>query len=94
MEPSLTAASSACPAGRLRVFLFAGMAAAAGRRTLDIAWEGGTAADLRRRLAGELPTLAGLLERSAVAIGDSYSAAEATIPDGIEVAIIPPVSGG
>ena len=37
--------------GRLRVALFAGMAEAAGRRTLELAWHGGTVADLRRSLA-------------------------------------------
>ena len=82
------------PAGPLRVSLFAGMAAAIGRRSLQLDWEGGTAAALRSRLADEFPALAPLLARSAVAIGDAYVTDHAVVPHGADVAIIPPVSGG
>ena len=78
----------------VRIGLFAGMAEAAGCRSLEICWDGGTAAALRRRLADELPHLAPLLARSAVAIGDAYVTDDARIPAGCDVAIIPPVSGG
>jgi len=70
------------------------MAAAIGRRSLELAWEGGTAAALRSRLADEFPALAPLLTRSAVAIGDAYVTDDAVVPHGADVAIIPPVSGG
>jgi molybdopterin converting factor small subunit len=85
---------SAVPARWLRVHVFAGMAAAAGSRTMEVAWEGGTVAGLRRRLVAAHPALAELLARSAVAIDDAYAPDDAIIPDGAAVAIIPPVSGG
>jgi len=94
-----TAASPAAPAAvprhdGVRIGLFAGMAEAAGLRTLELAWDGGSAAALRRRLAEALPSLAPLLARSAVAIGDAYVTDDTPIPAGSDVAIIPPVSGG
>ncbi|NCY01429.1 MAG: MoaD/ThiS family protein [Planctomycetia bacterium] len=82
------------PVGRLRIALFAGMAAAADRRSIDIPWDGGTAAMLRERLARELPAVAALAARSAVAGGDAYLSDDAFIAPGAEVAVIPPVSGG
>jgi len=87
-------AHTASPTGSLHISLFAGMAAAMGRRSLELAWEGGTAAALRSRLADECPSLAPLLSRSGVAIGDAYMADNALVPPGASVAIIPPVSGG
>lgn len=80
--------------GRLRVALFAGMAATAGRRVVELSWGEGTVADLRDRLAAACPELAGLLSRSAVAIGDRYAADDEAVAATAEVAIIPPVSGG
>jgi molybdopterin converting factor subunit 1 len=53
-----------------------------------------TVADLRRALAGRFPTLAGLLERSAVAVNHDFADNEHTLRSGDEVAVIPPVSGG
>jgi molybdopterin converting factor small subunit len=80
--------------GTLRIGLFAGMAEAAGSRELTICWSGGTAATLRRRLAEELPALGPLVARSAVAIGSRYVTDDTDVPPGVDVAIIPPVSGG
>lgn len=81
-------------AGRLRVALFAGMAEAAGRRTVELDWTGGTVADLRRTLAAACPELGPLLARSAVARGDRYAADADPLAAGDDVAVIPPVSGG
>jgi molybdopterin converting factor small subunit len=81
-------------ADKLRISLFAGMADAIGSRSVDLPWEGGTAASLRRRLAAEFPSIAPLLDRSAVAIGDGYVTDDSLVPCGADVAIIPPVSGG
>jgi len=89
-----TPPSRATPSGTLRVALFAGLAAAAGSRTVEVAWDGGTVAGLRRRLVAAHPALADLLARSAVAIDDTYAAEDAVIPAAAGVAIIPPVSGG
>ena len=81
-------------AGRLQVALFAGMAEAAGRRTVELDWTGGTVADLRRTLAAACPELGPLLARSAVARGDRYAADSEPLAAGDDVALIPPVSGG
>jgi molybdopterin converting factor small subunit len=56
--------------------------------------EGATVADLRRRIASDVPALAGLLERCAVAVNDEFADDALTLPHPAEVAILPPVSGG
>lgn len=78
----------------IRVSLFAGMAEAAGCRQLDVAWQGGTVADLRAAVARACPAVAPLLARSAIAVEGRYAADAAVISAGAEVAVIPPVSGG
>ncbi|MFM8706872.1 MAG: MoaD/ThiS family protein [Planctomycetia bacterium] len=93
-DPPHARATPAAPEGLIHVRLFAGMAATAGRRSVALRWNGGNAALLRTRLAAELPSLAPLLARSAVAIGDAYVADDAPVPADADVAVIPPVSGG
>ena len=78
----------------MHVALFAGVAVAAGSRQLEIEWQGGTVADLRRMLARRWPAVAPLLARSAVAVGGRYAADDERVPQAAEVAVIPPVSGG
>lgn len=78
----------------LRIALFAGMAEAAGTRTAEIRWRGGSVADLRADLAAAYPAIGGLLARSAVAIGNRYATDDDDVPAVADVAIIPPVSGG
>lgn len=53
-----------------------------------------TVADLRRTLAARFPALAGLLERSAVAVNHDFAENDRALSPGDEVAVIPPVSGG
>ena len=53
-----------------------------------------TVADLRRALAARFPALAGLLERSAVAVNHDFAEEDRVLSPGDEVAVIPPVSGG
>ncbi len=55
---------------------------------------GATAADLRRRLAEQVPALAALLERSALAVGGEFAEDGQPLTAGDEVALLPPVSGG
>ena len=55
---------------------------------------GATVADLRRELGRRFPGLAGLLERSAVAVNHDFADDDRAITAGDEVAVIPPVSGG
>jgi molybdopterin converting factor subunit 1 len=53
-----------------------------------------TVGDLRRRLAEAHPALQGLLNRSAVAVNNEFAEDGQALPDGAEVALLPPVSGG
>lgn len=78
----------------VRVALFAGMAEAAGTRSIDVPWSGGTVHDLRQAIATMLPAIEPLLSRSAFAVGDRYATADEPVSAGADVAIIPPVSGG
>ena len=85
---------SSSAGGQLRLALFAGLAELAGTRSLDIPWAGGSVGDLRQAIAAARPAVAGLLERSAIAVGGRYADDDAPIQAGADVAILPPVSGG
>ena len=79
---------------RVTVRLFAGLRELAGDSvTVDVP-VGATAGDMKRAVANRLPTVARLVERSAVAVGHDFVADTGAIADGAEVALIPPVSGG
>ena len=77
----------------VRLFAVARQLAGQDRVTLELP-EGATLAQLRARLAEEVPELAGLLDRIAMAVGTEYADDGTTIPPDTEVACIPPVSGG
>jgi molybdopterin converting factor small subunit len=53
-----------------------------------------TTADLRRRLAEQLPALKVLLDRCAIAIGGEFAEDGQRVPGDAEIALLPPVSGG
>jgi molybdopterin converting factor subunit 1 len=77
------------------VRLFARAKDLAGAETVRVELpEGATVGELRRRLAAEWPALAGLLERSAIAVNDEFADDAARLPCPAEVAVLPPVSGG
>lgn len=78
---------------RVRLFARARDLAGADAVVLDLP-AGATAGDLRRHLADAHPRLAGLLERSALAVNDELADDDLTLPHGAEVALLPPVSGG
>ncbi|MCE9629765.1 MAG: MoaD/ThiS family protein [Planctomycetia bacterium] len=78
----------------LRIAVFAGMAEIAGRRHIELPWDGGTVADARRLVRAAYPALTALLDRSAFAVGSRYVGDDAAIVVGDDVAMIPPVSGG
>lgn len=85
---------------RLRLLAFASAADALGggdkgRGELEIEMPAGsTVADLRRHLDQDHPALRALWPRLAVAIDGHLVGPEAPLPDGAEVALLPPVSGG
>jgi molybdopterin converting factor subunit 1 len=61
--------------------------------TIDLP-EGSTVADLRRRLREQVPALAGLLERSALAVDAEFAGESQPLRPESEIALLPPVSGG
>ncbi len=79
----------------VRVRLFARLRdlAGVGALTVDLP-DGATVAELRRRVAADFPSLAGLLERCAVAVDDEFAEDTFALPAGAEAALLPPVSGG
>jgi molybdopterin converting factor subunit 1 len=77
----------------VRMFARAKDLAGSGKVTVPLP-EGATVSDLRRELARVFPALAGLLERSALAVNDEFAADSLTLPPSAEVALLPPVSGG
>ena len=80
---------------RLRILAFASATDAIGASTseLDLA-EGATVGDLRRELVARYPALGGVLSRSAIAVGGEIAEVGQRLAEGLEVAILPPVSGG
>lgn len=77
------------------MLLFAKLRDAAGSEAVAVQLPpGATVADLRRQLGEAYPALAGLLERSAVAVNHEFADDLHPLQGGDEVAIIPPVSGG
>jgi molybdopterin converting factor subunit 1 len=56
--------------------------------------EGATVAQLRERLAAEMPALATVLPQVLFAVGSDYARDDTVISRTSEVACIPPVSGG
>lgn len=77
------------------VKLFAGARQRAARSevVLDLA-TGATVGDVRRALAREVPALAGFLNGVRLAVASEYAGDDQIVPEGAEVALIPPVSGG
>jgi molybdopterin converting factor subunit 1 len=77
----------------VRVFARARDLAGRDSISLDLPAEA-TVAELRRRLAAEVPALAGLLARSAFGVNSEFAEDDLPIPAGAEIALLPPVSGG
>ena len=79
----------------IRVLLFALARDVAGTDALELEIPAGaTVGDVRRRLAELHPELAPVLARSMLAVNEEYAAEASAVPDGAELACIPPVSGG
>ncbi|MDP2272829.1 MAG: molybdenum cofactor biosynthesis protein MoaE [Archangium sp.] len=77
------------------VRFFAAARERAKRTTLELDLPAGsTVADLTKKLLQELPELAPLLPKLRIAVAEEFAAPEDLIPEGAEVALIPPVAGG
>ncbi|MCC9658148.1 MoaD/ThiS family protein [Rhodopirellula halodulae] len=84
------------PPRKLEVLLFAGACEAAGgvdRVTIDSTDEV-TAGELLQHIAEQHPALAGLTQRSRLAVNQKYVGHDEPVDSAAEIALIPPVSGG
>lgn len=80
---------------RVRLLAFASAADAVGSAEQDFDVPAGSnVAALRRLLGARHPALLPLLPRLAVAVGGEVVSDDAPLADGVEVALLPPVSGG
>lgn len=77
----------------VKLFAVARQLARADQLSVDLP-EGSTVADLRHRLAMEQPDLAPLLPHVLFAVGSEYVGDDKPLADAMELACIPPVSGG
>lgn len=78
------------------VHLFAWARDLAGRPVVAVELPAGaTVGELRRRLAAAVPALAALLKRSSLAVAGEFAGDDQVIAEsGVEIALLPPVSGG
>jgi len=79
----------------ISVLFFANLKDRAGihRQALDLPADA-TVADLKQKLSEQFPAIKPLLGNTLVAVNQNFSFNEDKIPDGSEVALFPPVSGG
>jgi len=77
------------------VKLFAGARELAGQEQIEIEMvAGANIGQLRTALLAVCPTLSPLLSHAMFAINTDYATDQTPLPDGAEIACIPPVSGG
>jgi molybdopterin synthase catalytic subunit len=80
---------------KVNVLFFATLKDRAGRDRLPLEVDdSATVADLKSRLAAEVPNLAPALPTALVSVNHEFAFAEDALHDGDEVALFPPVSGG
>jgi len=83
------------PAVKIHLLAFASAGDALGATEMEIEMpEGSRVADLRSRLDREHPGIIPLWPRLAVAVDGRVVSSEEPLKDGVEVALLPPVSGG
>jgi molybdopterin synthase catalytic subunit len=78
----------------VHVLYFAACREAAGLAREDLDVGGLTVDDTVRAIALRHPTLAPLLTRCRVAVNQAFAVGDDVVPDGAEVALVPPVAGG
>ena len=79
----------------IEVLLFAQARQLVGANSTNLVLDSNSdVASLKDALARKHPELTSLLSRSNIAINQQYAAETDSIPNGAEVAMIPPVSGG
>jgi len=78
----------------VHVLYFAAAREAAGVSRERLAETPATVADLRRALERDHPALARVLPRCRIAVDEAFADDGTPIPDGVEIAVVPPVAGG
>jgi MoaE-MoaD fusion protein len=78
----------------VRILYFAAAREAAGVAREELPEGPPTVAALRAALVARHPALARLLPRCRVAVDEEFAEDDAPLPDGAEVAVVPPVAGG
>ena len=79
----------------VRILLFARAKELAGVASMSLELpEGATVAELRAALTAMNARLGDFLPRCAVAVGGELASDETALAEGVEVAVLPPVSGG
>jgi MoaE-MoaD fusion protein len=78
----------------VRILYFAAARDAAGLAAESLPVPPATVGELRAALALAHPGLARILPRCRIAVGQAFAADGDAVPDGAEVALIPPVAGG
>lgn len=79
----------------LTIHFYAGLRELAKTATLELYWQPGmSAASLRETIAHRVPDLSSLLAKSSLAVNDVIVDNQFIVPDGADVALLPPVSGG
>jgi molybdopterin converting factor subunit 1 len=80
---------------KIQVLLFAQARQIVGSDSIEVTIpDAATVADLKNSLSDSVPELTALLSRSNIALDQQYAIDEDVVSDGVEVALIPPVSGG
>ena len=80
---------------KIKVFFFATLRDIVGEKNIDLEFPPkATIKDLKETLIKMYPRLKAVMKTVLVAINHEYGFDESSLPDGAEVAIFPPVSGG
>jgi molybdopterin converting factor subunit 1 len=77
----------------VRLFALAKERAGRGELTIEVP-DGSTVGDVKRALVDLIPALGPLVPNLLIAVDAEYASDDQTIAPGLEVAVIPPVSGG
>ena len=78
----------------LTVLHFAAASERAGTGQETVEWRGGTVRQLLEELVARHPGLRSLVPHLRVAVNQEFLPLDAQVPDGAEVALVPPVAGG
>ena len=80
---------------KLNVFVFAAVKDRLGTDRLEIDLpEGSKVACLKEKLASQYPQLEDLLDHCAISVDHEYGDDATSLSEGVEIGLIPPVSGG